>query len=144
GGSRWSEAARACLARFAERFDIPVATTFRRGNLMDWRHNSYAGDLGIGPNPKLLARIKASDLIVLIGGRLGEMPSQSYTLLDIPGPQMTFVHVHPGAEELGRVYAPHLAIHASPTAFAAAVDQLPSPRDTARRAEVETAHADYL
>ena len=87
GGSRWSEAARASLARFAERFAIPVATTFRRGHLMDWRHPSYAGDLGIGPNPKLLARVKAADLIVLIGGRLGEMPSQSYTLLEIPGPR---------------------------------------------------------
>ena len=82
----------------------------------------YAGDLGIGPNPKLLARIKAADLIVLIGGRLGEMPSQSYTLFDIPGPRQTFVHVHPGAEELGRVYHPHLAINASPTAFAAALE----------------------
>ncbi len=97
GGSRWSEAARASLARFAERFDIPVATTFRRGNLMDWRHPSYAGDLGIGPNPKLLARIKAADLIVLIGGRLGEMPSQSYTLLEIPGPRQTL-----GARPSGR------------------------------------------
>ena len=74
----------------------------------------YAGDLGIGPNPKLVERIKSADLVVLIGGRMGELPSQSYELFDIPRPQMTFVHVHPGAEELGRVYSPHLAIHATP------------------------------
>jgi len=67
-------------------------------------HPCYAGDLGIGPNPKLLARIKAADLVVLIGGRLGEMPSQGYTLFPIPAPQTTLVHVHPGDEELGRVY----------------------------------------
>ena len=73
-------------------------------------HPCYAGDLGIGPNPKLARRaIKAADLVLLVGGRLGEMPSQGYTLFDIPGPQMKLVHVHPGAEELGRVYQPHLA-----------------------------------
>jgi acetolactate synthase-1/2/3 large subunit len=144
GGSRWSEAARACLARFAERFDIPAATTFRRGNLMDWQHPSYAGDLGIGPNPKLLARVKAADLIVLIGGRLGEMPSQSYTLLEIPGPRQTLVHVHPGAEELGRVYRPHLAINAAPTGFAAALEGLQPPNDIPWRAGTRQAHADYV
>ena len=97
GGSRWSEAACAALVRFAERFALPVATTFRRGHLFDALHPCYAGDLGIGPNPKLLARVKGADLVLLIGGRLGEMPSQSYTLFDIPEPQKKLVHVHPGA-----------------------------------------------
>ena len=98
-------------------------------HLIDALHASYAGDVGIGINPKLLARIKAADLIVLIGGRLGEMPSQSYSLLDIPGPRQTFVHVHPGAEELGRVYHPHLAINAAPTGFAAALEGLQPPNE---------------
>ncbi len=144
GGSRWSEAACAAVARFAERFDIPVATTFRRGPLMDSRHPSYAGDLGIGPNPRLLSRIKAADLIVLVGGRLGEMPSQSYTLLEIPGPRQTFVHVHPGSDELGRVYRPHLAINAAPTGFAAALEGLQPPNEISWRAQTKQAHADYL
>jgi acetolactate synthase-1/2/3 large subunit len=121
GGSRWSAEACAQVQKFAEDFSLPVATTFRRAHLFDPEHPNYAGDLGIGPNPKLLARVKGADLIVLIGGRLGEMPSQGYTLLDIPGPSQTFVHVHPGAEELGRVYRPHLAVHASPAAFANAL-----------------------
>jgi acetolactate synthase I/II/III large subunit len=103
GGSRWSEAACAALQRFAERFAVPVATTFRRAHLFDALHDCYAGDLGIGPNPKLVARIKAADLVVLIGGRMGELPSQSYSLFEIPNVRQTFVHVHPGSEELGRV-----------------------------------------
>ena len=111
---------------------------------MDWRHPSYAGDLGIGPNPKLLARIKAADLIVLIGGRLGEMPSQSYTLLEIPAPRQTLVHVHPGAEELGRVYRPHLAINAAPTGFAAALEGLQPPNEISWRDQTKQAHADYI
>jgi len=144
GGSRWSEAACAAVMRFAERFAVPVATTFRRGHLFDALHPCYAGDLGIGPNPKLLARVKAADLVILIGGRLGEMPSQSYTLLDIPSPRPTFVHVHPGAEELGKVYRPHLAINAAPTAFAAALEGLQPPTEIRWRDGTAAAHADHL
>ena len=144
GGSRWSEAACAALMRFAERFALPVATTFRRGHLFDALHPCYAGDLGIGPNPKLLARIKAADLVLLIGGRLSEMPSQGYTLFDIPEPQTKLVHVHPGADELGRVYRPALAVNASPTAFCSALEGLQPPNEIAWKGESDIAHADYL
>jgi acetolactate synthase-1/2/3 large subunit len=144
GGSRWSESACAALARFAERFALPVATTFRRQYLFDGLHPCYAGDLGIGPNPKLLARVKGADLVLLIGGRLSEMSTQGYTLLDIPEPQMKLVHVHPGAEELGRVYHPALAIHAAPTAFCSALEGLQLPNEIAWKGEAATAHADYL
>jgi acetolactate synthase-1/2/3 large subunit len=144
GGSRWSEAATAALMRFAERFALPVATTFRRGHLFDALHPCFAGDLGIGPNPKLLARIKGADLVLLIGSRLSEMPSQSYTLIDIPEPQMTLVHVHPDADELGRVYHPALGINATPTAFCSALEGLQPPDEIAWRGESDTAHVDYL
>jgi acetolactate synthase I/II/III large subunit len=142
GGSGWSQAAIDGVADFAEKYAVPVCTTFRRLHLFDALHPSYAGDLGIGPNPKLLERIKSSDLVVLIGGRMGELPSQSYTLFNIPRPQMTFVHVHPGAEELGRVYSAHLPVHATPTAFAAALEHLDVPGSP--RGQAAEAHADYL
>ena len=100
--------------------------------------------MGIGPNPKLLARVKGADLVLLIGGRLSEMASQSYTLLDIPEPQMKLVHVHPGAEELGRVYHPTLAINAAPTAFCSALEGLQPPNEIPWKGEAATAHADYL
>jgi acetolactate synthase I/II/III large subunit len=144
GGSRWSEQACAALARFAQRFALPVATTFRRAHLVDALHPSYAGDLGLGVNPKLLARIKSADVVVAIGTRLGEVPSQGYTLFEIPGPRQTLVHVHPGAEELGRVFRAQLAINAAPTAFAAALEGLEPPADIRWSAETKTAHADYL
>src|SRR6185295_3151754 len=144
GGSRWSEAARASVQRFAERFALPVATSFRRAHLFDPEHPCYAGDFGIGPNPKLLARVKNADLILLIGGRLGEIPSQAYTLLDIPGPKQALVHVFPGIEELGRVYHPQLAINAAPTAFAAALEGLQPPNDLRWAADTPVAHADFL
>jgi acetolactate synthase-1/2/3 large subunit len=142
GGSRWSQEASDRVAGFAEKFALPVCTTFRRLHLFDALHPCYAGDLGIGPNPKLVERINSADLVALIGGRMGELPSQSYTLFNIPQPQMTLVHVHPGVEELGRVYSPKLAIHATPTAFAAALAHLDVPG--APRDQAEAAHAEYL
>jgi len=144
GGSRWSEAASAAMMRFAERFALPVATTFRYQHLFDSSHPCYAGDFGIGPNPKLLARIKGADLVLLIGDRMSEMSSQSYTLFDIPEPQMKLVHVHPGAEELGRVYHAALAINAAPTAFCAALEGLQPPNEIAWKGEADAAHADFL
>jgi acetolactate synthase I/II/III large subunit len=144
GGSRWSEEAVAGFTRFAERFDLPVACSFRRQMLFDNLHPNYAGDVGIGINPKLLARVKSSDLILLVGGRLSEMPSQSYSLLDIPSPTQQLVHVHPDAEELGRVYRPAQAIHASPTAFCKAAEGLQPPSELKGAGEAAQAHQDYL
>jgi len=144
GGSRWSADAVAAFTRFAERFDLPVACSFRRQMLFDNLHANYAGDVGIGINPKLLARIKASDLVLLVGGRLSEMPSQSYSLLDIPEPFQQLVHVHPDAEELGRVYRPALAIHASPTAFCKAAEGLQPPNEIRGAGAAASAHRDYL
>jgi acetolactate synthase I/II/III large subunit len=144
GGSRWDEAAREAVTRFAERFELPVATGFRRLPLFDPLHPNYAGDLGLSPNPRLLARVKAADLVLSIGGRISDVTSQSYTLFDIPGPKAKLVHVFPGPEELGRVWRPHLAINATPTRFAAALDALAPRGAPAWRGSAEAAHAEYL
>lgn len=143
GGSRWSEAAVASLRRFAERFQLPVGCSWRRQGLFDNDHPNYAGDIGVGINPELARRVKEADLLLLIGGRMSEMPSAGYTLIDIPEPRQTLVHVHPGAEELGRLYRPALAINASPTAFAAALEGLQPPHEIAWRGSAEAANAAY-
>jgi len=144
GGSRWTEAACGAIKTFVERFALPVVTSYRRGPLFDPLHPCYAGDLGIGPNPELVARIKQSDLVVLVGGRLGEIPSQGYALFDIPTPRTKLVHVYPGAEELGRLYRSHLAIHASPVPFATMAEALSAPAALPWRDETRVAHADFL
>ncbi|MCA3562229.1 MAG: thiamine pyrophosphate-binding protein [Aestuariivirga sp.] len=144
GGSGWSEQGVKDLVRFAEAFDLPVAVTFRRQMLFPADHPNFAGDLGIGPNPKLLQRVKDADLVLLVGGRLSEMPSQSYTLLDIPGDGLKLVHVHPGAEELNKVYRAGLGILATPHAFTAAAAELPKPNAVNWAGAPKAAHADYL
>ena len=106
GGTRWSAEAVGQFQRSAESWALPVGCSFRRQMLFDHLHPSYAGDVGIGPNPKLAEAIKEADLVLLVGGRIGEMPSSDYTLLKSPYPDQTLVHVHPDAGELGRVYRP--------------------------------------
>jgi acetolactate synthase-1/2/3 large subunit len=143
GGGGWTAKATETFARFAERFDLPVTTSFRRAMLYDAAHPTCAGEIGIGPNPKLKARIEDADLVLLVGGRMAEMPSQAYTLFDIPSPRQTFVHVHPGAEELGRVYQPSLAVHASAGAFCAALESLQPPNRIAWSARTRQARAEF-
>jgi acetolactate synthase-1/2/3 large subunit len=144
GGSRWSEAAVRSVQRFAERFELPVATSYRRGTLFDALHPCYAGDLGIGPNPKLIARIKQSDLPILLGGRMGEIPSQGFTLFEIPGPCADLVHIHASAEEFGRLYQARLAIHATPIAFAAALDALTPQAPVCWSGQASDANSEFI
>jgi acetolactate synthase I/II/III large subunit len=144
GGGGWSERAVAALQRFAERFDLPVATSFRRAILFDAGHKNYVGEIGIGPNPKLKARIEQADLVVLLGGRMSEMSSQSYTLFDIPVPRQKLVHIHADAGEIGRIYHPSLAIVASPPAFCAALEGLQPPNVISWSGQTSQARADFL
>lgn len=144
GGARWTPESVAQFAEFAKRFQLPVAASFRRQMLIDHEHPCYIGDVGLGINPDLLAKIKEADLLLLVGGRMSEIPSQSYTLLGIPVPKQTLVHVHPDANELGRVYAPALAINASPVSFAGELSGLPAPALAPWAADTERLHKSYL
>jgi acetolactate synthase-1/2/3 large subunit len=128
----------------AEAWSLPVGCSFRRQMLFDHLHPNYAGDVGIGINPKLAARIKDADLILLVGGRFGEMPSSDYTLMKSPYPDQKLVHVHPDSSELGRVYRPTVAINASPAAFAAAFAARKPASKPAWADATAQAHADYL
>ncbi len=127
GGARWTAEAVKDFTVFAEAFELPVAVSFRRQMLFPADHRLFIGDVGIGINPALLKRVAEADLVLLVGGRMSEMPSQSYTLFDIPVPKQTLVHVHPDSGELGRVYRAALAINASPSAFAAELASLTTP-----------------
>ena len=144
GGSRWSSEACAELADFAARLDLPVATAFRRAHLFRATDEHFVGDLGIGPNPRLAEYLAGADLILLIGGRMSEIASSSYTLLDIPAPKQALVHVHPDPLELGRVYQPTVAINATPGAFLDAARQLAMPTPWApRRAALRASYLDW-
>ncbi len=144
GGSCWSDEGCNAIADVAQKWQVPVVTEFRRNALFPAMHPCFAGDLGFGPNPKLVQRIKDSDLVVLIGARMAEVPSQSYTLFDIPQPKQKLVHVFPDAAEIGKVYQPGLGIVCAPDIFCGSLTWLKAPDTVAWAAETHAAHADYL
>ena len=116
---------------------------FRFQDSFDNRHALYAGDVGIGINPKLAARVREADLIIAVGVRLGEMTTGGYTLMDVPRPAQKLVHVHAGAEELGRVYAADLLLQSSMACAAKALETLAAPTSVPWSAWAQAAHADY-
>jgi acetolactate synthase-1/2/3 large subunit len=144
GGGDWSTKSCDDVRGFIEANNLPVACTFRRQDLIDNRHPNYCGDVGIGLNPLLAARIKAADLIVAIGPRLGEMTTDGYTMFGIPRPGKTLVHVHPGIEELGRVYQADLMINSGMGEFAYAASVMPLVDSSAWRGWTHRAHEEYL
>ncbi|MES5487187.1 thiamine pyrophosphate-binding protein [Bradyrhizobium sp. INPA03-11B] len=142
GGSGWSAQACRDISRFAVAHDLPVACSFRRQDLFDNCSPNYAGD--VCEEPRLDDRIRQSDLLLLVGARMGEIPSGSYTLLDIPRPKQAIVQVHPGAEELGKIYQADVLVHAGMPAFAARAARLEPVGAPAWREWTANTHCDYL
>ena len=144
GGGGWTEQAAADFLAFAEANELPVGAGFRRQDYVDNASRVYAGHVGIGPDPKLAARVRDADLLLVVGARLGESTTGGYTLVAAGRPHQTLVHVHAAAEELGRVYQPQLGIVSGSPQFAAAARALEPVDSSAWRAETEQAHADHL
>jgi acetolactate synthase-1/2/3 large subunit len=143
GGGGWTPQAAQALQRFAENWKLPVGNAFRFQDTFDNHHPLYAGDVGIGINPKLGARVKEADFIIAIGPRLGEMTTSGYTLLTPPKPKQKLVHIHASAEELNRVYQADLAINSSMNTAALSLETIAAPADVPWSAWTESAHADY-
>jgi len=144
GGGGWTPQSAQALQRFAENWHLPVGNAFRFQDTFDNFHPLYAGDVGIGINPKLSQRIKDSDLIIAIGPRLGEMTTSGYTLLEVPKPKQKLVHIHASAEELNRVYHADLAICASMNAAARSLEVLTAPPTVPWTDWAAQANADYI
>ena len=124
GGFGWTRDAARQLREFAEVNKLPVGCAFRFQDCMDNSHPNYAGDVGIGINPKLAARIQNADVVLCIGARLGEMTTSGYTLFDVPVPKQKLIHVHGDPTELGRVYQAEVMIAAGVAEFCAGLNSL--------------------
>jgi acetolactate synthase I/II/III large subunit len=144
GGSGWTREACHDIQRFVEANELPCACAWRFQDLFDNRHASYVGEVGIGVNPVLATRVRQADLLVVIGARLGEMTTSGYTLLDSPVPRQKLVHVHPGAEEIGRVYQPELGILSAVTHFARSCAAMDPVEARPWKGSVAEARADFL
>ena len=144
GGGGWTPQSAQALQRFAENWKLPVGNAFRFQDTFDNFHPLYAGDVGIGINPRLAQRIKDSDLILAIGPRMGEMTTGGYSLLTVPRPRQKLVHIHASAEELHRVYHADLAINATMNAAARSLEVLTAPPVLPWEAWSQACNDDYL
>ena len=144
GGGGWTPQAAQALQRFAENWKLPVGNAFRFQDTFDNHHPQYAGDVGIGIAPKLSQHIQDSDLLLVIGPRLGEMTTGGYTLIQAPVPKQKLVHIHGGAEELNRVYRADLAILSTMNAAARSLEVLTAPPELPWAERTAQIHADYL
>jgi len=143
GGADWSPCASHHFASWAARVGIPVAAAFRRQDAVANDCPVYAGNLGYGPNPKLLQRVREADLLLVVGARLGESTTEGYMLVTPDHPGQTIVHVHPDPNEIGRVYHADLPICADMGEFAQALDAWDEP-DLLPFGAGQEAHAAYL
>ncbi|MFN3388111.1 MAG: thiamine pyrophosphate-binding protein [Allosphingosinicella sp.] len=141
GGAGWRREDGEAFARFAEAWGLPVAAAFRRQDAVPNHSRVYAGNLGYGPNPKLVKRVREADLLLVVGARLGEATTDGYTLVTPDHPGQRMIHVHPDPNELGRVYRTDLSVCADMD-IAAALAALPAPET--RSGEGEEAHREWL
>ena len=138
GGAGWDDLTGQDFAAWADRAGVPVVAAFRRQDAIPNACPAYAGNLGYGPNPRLVARVKAADLLLVVGARLGEATTDGYTLITPEHPGQRLVHVHPDAGELGMTYRTDLSICASMAAFAEALAVVDGPvRPLAAHAHAE-------
>jgi acetolactate synthase I/II/III large subunit len=143
GEGGWSEVVSRDLLAFCKANELPVAASFRCQDYVDNRSRFYAGHLTIGADPKLLERVKDADFVLAVG-RLGDIATRGFTLLEAPVPHQTLVYVHPDDEELRRIYEPELAIASTLPAMAAALSDLRPVDPSAWLDWTAAARADYL
>ncbi len=144
GGAPWTAAAHDDLTSWCEQSGLPVASAWRCQDYVDNTSPAYVGHVGLGPDPRLAARVRDADVLLAVGTRLGEITTSGYTLLDVPRPRPTLIHVQADPDELGRVYQPDLPINAGPPQFAAALRHVIPLDGTSWRAHAEEARAEYL
>ncbi|MEP9400805.1 thiamine pyrophosphate-binding protein [Sphingomonas sp. VNH70] len=142
GGAGWDAATGANFATFAERWGIPVAGAFRRQDAIANDRPAWAGNLGYGPSPRLVARIRAADLLLVVGPRIGEATTDGYTLVTPDHPGQVLIHVHPDPGELDRVYRADMAVAATPAAFADMLARAEPPAQP--HPAGKEAHAEWL
>lgn len=121
GGSGWTSQAVSKFKSFSQKSNLPVCASFRRQDLLDNNSSNYIGEIGLGVNPKLTAKVRESDLLLVIGARLGEIGTDTYTIMDTPCPTQKLIHVYVGADEIGHVYQPDIGVVCNPAEFVEAL-----------------------
>ena len=144
GGTRWTEDSARKVESFATTHDVPIVAAFRFHDIIDNNCSAYVGDAGVAMNGYMKTLLRDADLILAINVRFGEATTNGYTLFDSPQMAAELIHSHASDDEIGKIYAPDLPIHAGPNAMAAALAEIILPASSGRKEWCEKARADYL
>ena len=143
GGAHWNDDATRMVTQWGETAGIPLVAAFRRQDAVSADCSVYAGNLGYGPNPALVARVREADLLIVLGARLGEATTDGYGLVTPDHPGQKLVHVHPDPEELHSVYRTDVAICSDILEAATKLHALAKDYGATHFSGAE-AHAEYL
>jgi acetolactate synthase I/II/III large subunit len=146
GGSQWSSTMVSAVLRFAEAWQLPIVTGFRRKDLFPNSHACYAGELGFGAMPALVQRVRDSDMILVLGASLGDVETGGYQWLDRASTGDRLIHVHVDAQSLSAVFPSKFTAQAHPGLIAAELARL-APQSSGSApwsAWTRAAHADQI
>lgn len=132
GSGLESDAGRAALRAFAERWSLPVIVSFRRQDLFPNDHPLYAGDMGLANPAPQMALLRETDLLIVAGARLSDITTQGYTWPRLVRPEMRLVHVHADPDVIGTHFAADLAIACEPALMMTRMDGPASAAPAAR------------
>ena len=116
GGGDWNKKGAKDLEYFANKNKIPYAVSFRRQSLVNNNSNCYIGDLSTSVDPNLIKTVEESDLLLVVGARLGEMTTNGYSTIKVTQ-KNKIIHIYPEKKELGKVFHPILGITANSSIF---------------------------
>ena len=136
GGVTWSGAQRE-LVQFAEKLNIPVATSLNAKSAIPDRHPLSAGVIGTYSRSCANKIVSEADLVLFVGSHTG---AQVTTNWKVPAPGVAAIQIDIDAAELGRNYPGALGIHADAKAalarLVAAAKPSPAPwKDWVARAQ---------
>jgi acetolactate synthase-1/2/3 large subunit len=122
-----------------EAFDCGVYAAWRRQDVFPNSHPNYLGHLALGAQSETLKALEDADLVVVVGSRLSEVTTQTYSL---PRPDQAVIQVDLDPAEVGATLpVEHGMVSDAGAALAALRAQAPSPTPTRNWTE---AHQTYL
>src|SRR5215204_3434896 len=126
-----AKGAREPLISFSEAWGAGVYAAFRRQDVFPNKHPNYLGHLTLGTPQEILKTLKEADLVVVVGCRLSEVTTQSYSL---PCGDQAVIQIDIDPNEVGATVPAEIGmVSDAGTALAALAEQAPpSPPARAR------------
>lgn len=116
---------------FAEKFQLPVLTSYKRQDAFPNNHPNYAGNMLTSNKHAQTLAYDETDLLIVLGSRLTQQTTAGFRF---PRLGMPFVHIDTDEENIGQNARPEVGIVADSKQFLLAALKHPAPRPNESRA----------